>query len=151
MKIRRILLAVDGSKPSFHASSEAIDLAKKLNGELIVVHIISSDIRYNYLEDTITPRLPRALKDVMMVAMQKGETHVGKVKKMAKLKGVKVTTEVVLGISSVVKEIVEYAEKNKIDMIVVGSRGLSGIKKMLLGSVANGVVTYAHCRVLVAK
>ncbi len=142
---------MDGSKPSFHASSEAIDLAKKLNGELIVVHIISSDIRYNYLEDTITPRLPRALKDVMMVAMQKGETHVGKVKKMAKLKGVKVTTEVVLGISSVVKEIVEYAEKNKIDMIVVGSRGLSGIKKMLLGSVANGVVTYAHCRVLVAK
>jgi len=87
----------------------------------------------------------------MMVAMQKAETHVGKVKKMAKLKGVKVTTEVVLGISSVVKEIVEYAEKNKIDMIVVGSRGLSGIKKMLLGSVANGVVTYAHCRVLVAK
>jgi len=149
--IRRILLAVDGSKPSFDASSEAIDLAKKLNGELIVIHIISSDIRYNYLEDTITPRLPRALKDVMMVAMQKGETHVGKVKKMAKLKGVKVTTEVVLGISSVVKEIVEYAEKNKIDMIVVGSRGLSGIKKMLLGSVANGVVTYAHCRVLVAK
>ena len=151
MTIRRILLAVDGSKPSFDASSEAIDLAKKLNGELIVIHIISSDIRYNYLEDTITPRLPRALKDVMMVAMQKGETHVGKVKKMAKLKGVKVTTEVVLGISSVVKEIVEYAEKNKIDMIVVGSRGLSGIKKMLLGSVANGVVTYAHCRVLVAK
>ena len=87
----------------------------------------------------------------MTVAMQKAETHVGKVKKMAKLKGVKVTTEVVLGISSVVKEIVEYAEKNKIDMIVVGSRGLSGIKKMLLGSVANGVVTYAHCRVLVAK
>jgi nucleotide-binding universal stress UspA family protein len=149
--IRRILLAVDGSKPSFDASSEAIDLAKKLNGELIVIHIIPSDIRYNYLEDTITPRLPRALKDVVMVAMQKGETHVGKVKKMAKLKGVKVTTEVVLGISSVVKEIVEYAEKNKIDMIVVGSRGLSGIKKMLLGSVANGVVTYAHCRVLVAK
>ena len=51
MTIRRILLAVDGSKPSFDASSEAIDLAKKLNGELIVIHIISSDIRYNYLED----------------------------------------------------------------------------------------------------
>ena len=56
-----------------------------------------------------------------------------------------------MGISSVVKEIVEYAEKNKVDMIVVGSRGLSGIKKMLVGSVASGMVTYAHCPVLVAK
>ena len=150
MTIRRILVAVDGSKPSLDASSEAIALAKKLHGELIVIHVISSDIRYNYLEDTITPRLPRALKDVMMIAMQKGETHVDKVKKKAKENGVKVRTDVVLGISSVVKEIVEYEEKNKID-IIVGSRGLSGIKKMLLGSVASGVVTYAHCPVLVTK
>ncbi len=63
----------------------------------------------------------------------------------------KLKTDVVIGISSVVKEIVDYAEKNRIDMIVIGSRGLSGIKKMLLGSVASGVVTYAHCPVLVAK
>ena len=88
---------MDGSKPSFDASSEAIDLAKKLNGELIVIHIISSDIRYNYLEDTITPRLPRALKDVMMVAMQKGETHVGKVKKEDQVKGPKSYHRSVLG------------------------------------------------------
>ena len=151
MTIRRILVAVDGSKPSLDASSEAIALAKKLHGELNAIHVISSDIRYNYLEDTITPRLPRALKDVMMIAMQKGETHVDKVKKKAKENGVKVRTDIVLGISSVVKEIVEYAEKNKIDIIVIGSRGLSGIKKMLLGSVASGVVTYAHCPVLVTK
>ena len=63
----------------------------------------------------------------------------------------KLKTDVVIGISSVVKEIVDYAEKNRIDMIVIGSRGLSGIKKMLLGSVAGGVVTYAHCPVLVVK
>jgi nucleotide-binding universal stress UspA family protein len=58
---------------------------------------------------------------------------------------------VLVDISSVVKEIVDYAHKNKLDMIVVGSRGLSGIKKMLLGRVASAVVTYAHCPVLVAK
>ena len=74
-----------------------------------------------------------------------------KVKQKAKGKGVIVKTDVIMGISSVVKEIVEYAEKNKVDMIVVGSRGLAGIKKMLVGSVASGVVTYAHCPVLVAK
>jgi nucleotide-binding universal stress UspA family protein len=86
-----------------------------------------------------------------MLAMQSGEKHVNNVRQMAKQKSVKVKTDVVVGISSVVKEIIEYAHKNKIDMIVIGSRGLSGFKKMLLGSVASGVVTYAHCPVLVAK
>jgi nucleotide-binding universal stress UspA family protein len=151
MAIRKILVAVDGSKPSLIASVQAIDISKTLNAEMTAIYVVSPDIRYNYLEDTITPRLPRALKDVMMIAMQTGEKHLDKVKQKAREKDVRVKTDVIIGISSVVKEIVEYAEKNKIDMIVVGSRGLSGIKKMLLGSVANGVVTYAHCPVLVAK
>jgi len=151
MAIRKILVAVDGSKPSVDASVQAIDISKRLNAELTAIYVVSPDTRYNYLEDTITPRLPRALKDVMMIAMQTGEKHLDRVKQKAREKDVKVKTDVIIGISSVVKEIVEYAERNKIDMIVIGSRGLSGIKKMLLGSVANGVVTYAHCPVLVVK
>jgi nucleotide-binding universal stress UspA family protein len=118
---------------------------------LIALYVVSPDARYDYIEDTITPRLPRALKEVMMIAMQRGEKHLDKVKQKAKEKNVRVKVDIVIGISSVVKEIVNYAEKNRINMIVVGSRGLSGIKKMLLGSVASGVVTYAHCPVLVAK
>ena len=145
------MVPVDGSKPSIDASVQAIDIAKHLDAELIALYVVSPDIRYDYMEDIITPRLPRALKDVMMIAMQKGERHVKKVQQRASQKKVKVKTDVVIGVSSVVKEIVGYAEKNKIDMIVIGSRGLSGIKKMLLGSVASGVVTYSHCPVLVAK
>jgi nucleotide-binding universal stress UspA family protein len=45
----------------------------------------------------------------------------------------------------------EYAEKENIDLIVLGTKGRSGFKKLLLGSVASGVVTYAHCPVLVVK
>ena len=151
MTIQRILVAVDGSKPSIDAGTQAIDIAKRFDAELIALYVVSPDVRYNYLEDVITPRLPKALKDVVMIAMQRGEKHVDKVKQKASEKNVKVKTDVVIGISSVVKEIIEYAEKNRIDMIVIGSRGFSGIKKMLLGSVANGVVTYSHCPVLVSK
>jgi nucleotide-binding universal stress UspA family protein len=151
LTIQRILVAVDGSKPSIDAGTQAIDIAKRFDAELIALYVVSPDVRYNYLEDVITPRLPKALKDVVMLAMQRGEKHVDKVKQKASEKNVKVKTDVVIGISSVVKEIIEYAEKNRIDMIVIGSRGLSGIKKMLLGSVASGVVTYAHCPVLVTK
>lgn len=151
MSNRRILVAVDGSRPSIDASIQAIDLAKSLNAELIALYVVSPDVRYDFLEDTITPRLPGALKDVIMIAMQRGEKHLDKVRQKAKDKNFKVKTDVVIGISSVVKEIVDYAEKNRINIIVVGSRGLSGLKKMLLGSVASGVVTYAHCPVLVTK
>lgn len=151
MAIRRILVAVDGSKPSIDASVQAIDLAKKVGAELIALYVVSPDTRYHYLEDTLTPKLPSAFKEVLMLAMQRGEKHVINVRQLAKQKNIKVKTDVVVGISSVVKEIVEYAHKNKIDMIVIGSRGLSGFKKMLLGSVANGVVTYSDCPVLVAK
>jgi nucleotide-binding universal stress UspA family protein len=151
LTIQRILVAVDGSKPSIDAGTQAIDIAKRFDAELIALYVVSPDVRYNYLEDVITPRLPKALKDVVMLAMQRGEKHVDKVKQKASEENVKVKTDVVIGISSVVKEIIEYAEKNRIDMIIIGSRGLSGIKKMLLGSVASGVVTYAHCPVLVAK
>jgi len=151
LTIQRILVAVDGSKPSIDAGTQAIDIAKRFDAELIALYVVSPDVRYNYLEDVITPRLPKALKDVVMIAMQRGEKHVDKVKQKASEKNVKVKTDVVIGISSVVKEIIEYAEKNRIDMIIIGSRGLSGIKKMLLGSVASGVVTYAYCPVLVTK
>jgi len=151
LAIRRILVAVDGSKPSIDASVQAIDLAKKVGAELIALYVVSPDTRYHYLEDTLTPKLPSAFKEVLMLAMQRGEKHVINVRQLAKQKNIKVKTDVVVGISSVVKEIVEYAHKNKIDMIVIGSRGLSGFKKMLLGSVASGVVTYADCPVLVAK
>ena len=82
MAIRRVLVAVDGSKPSIDASVQAIDIAKRYDAELIALYIVSPDFRYKYLEDDITPKLPRALKDVMMIAMQKGERHVDKVKQM---------------------------------------------------------------------
>jgi nucleotide-binding universal stress UspA family protein len=69
-------VAVNGSKPSIDAVTQALDIAKKLGAELIASYVVSPDIRYHYLEDTITPKLPEALKDVLMIAMQRGEKHV---------------------------------------------------------------------------
>ena len=52
---------------------------------------------------------------------------------------------------SIPHAIVDYAQGNNIDLIVVGTRGRSGLKRVLLGSVASGVVTYSSCPVLVTK
>lgn len=149
--IKKILVAVDGSKPSLDASEEAISLAAKYEAELIVVHVVSPDVRYGYLEDVITPGLPASLKEVVVLAMEKGQKYLDEVKQNASENKVEVQTEVLIGAMSVVKEIVEYAEEHKIDLIVIGTRGISGIKKMLLGSTASGVLSYAHCPVLIVK
>src|SRR5438445_508750 len=60
-------------------------------------------------------------------------------------------TEIVEGPTSVEATIVDYAEREGTDLIVIGTRGRTGFKRLLLGSVALGVVTYSHCPVVVVK
>jgi nucleotide-binding universal stress UspA family protein len=64
---------------------------------------------------------------------------------------IKLTTTVIVTEESIYGEIIQYVEKESIDLIVIGTRGRSGFKKLLLGSTASGVVTYANCPVLVTK
>ena len=64
---------------------------------------------------------------------------------------IKVSTKVILTGVAVYGEVIQYADQENIDLIVIGTRGRSGIKKLLLGSTASGVVTYANCPVLVTK
>lgn len=149
--IKKILVAVDGSKPSLNAGNEAIDVAKKHQAELIALYVIPSDIRYDQIDDVETPGIPRPVKGIVMTAMQGGQKYVDEVKLKATESKVSVGTDVVISTNSVVKTIVEYAEEKNIDLIVIGSKGMSGLKRMLLGSIASGVVTYADCPVLVVK
>lgn len=149
--IKKILVAVDGSKPSLDAAKAAIHIAEKYEADLTALYVISSDIRYGYIESNITPGYSGPLKEIVTIAMEKGQKYVDEVKELASGKTIKMHTEVLIAIRSVVKEIVEYAEKQKIDLTVIGTRGMSGFKRMLLGSTASGVVTYSHCPVLVAK
>jgi nucleotide-binding universal stress UspA family protein len=60
-------------------------------------------------------------------------------------------TEIIEGKTSVAATIVDYAESKSVDLIVIGSRGVTGFKKMLVGSVTSDVVKYAHCSVLVIR
>jgi len=146
LSIGKILVAVDGSNPSFNASNYAIDLPKRYDAELNVL-IIVSPVPYSQFEYANIGRM----KEIETIEKEKAQQKLDKVKQKATEKKVSVKTDVLIKYTSVVKEIVEYAEKMKIDMIVIGSRGVTGFKKLLLGSVASGVVTYLHCPVLVVK
>ena len=66
-------MVVDGSKPSIDAVTQARDIAKKLGAELIALYVISPDIRHHYLEDTVTPKLPEALRCLDDSNLKRGE------------------------------------------------------------------------------
>lgn len=135
--IHRIFVAVDGSGTSSNAAEMAIELSEKFGADLIALHIVPPDLRFN--------------KEIFDLAKQNGQKIVDEVKQGASAKGLGIQTEVISDVISITKVIVEYAEKNDVNLIVLGTRGISGIKKLLLGSTSSGVVTYSHCPVMVVK
>jgi nucleotide-binding universal stress UspA family protein len=148
LHIRRILVAVDGSNPSLNASTFAIDIAKRYDAGLIVLHVI--DPRYRELEIAISPR-PGRFKEIEKKVMEDAQKILDTVRQKATEKNVNVKMDAISSFTSVVKDIVHYAKVNNADIIVIGNRGMTGFKKLLVGSVASGVVTYSDCPVLVVK
>lgn len=134
--IRKILVVVDGSETSSNAAKTAIQLAEKYEADLIALYIVPTNIKYGEIFD---------------LALINGQKIVDEVKQEPSAKKLNVQTQVLPDESSVTKAIVEYAEKNDVNLIVVGTRGISGIKQMLLGSTASGGVTHSHCPVMVIR
>ena len=147
----KILVAIDGSKFSLDASKMAIDLAKIHSANLIALYVVPPNLRYGNKGHGLVPGFSEALKEVLATALEKGQSYVDQVKKFALAKNIDIQTEVIVGEGSVPKEIIQYAEGKKIELIIVGTRGMTGIKKMLLESTASDIVNYAHCPVLVVK
>jgi nucleotide-binding universal stress UspA family protein len=148
LNIKRILVAVDGSNPSFNASNFAIDLAKRFDAQLVVLHVI--DPKYRELEIAISPR-PGRFKEFEKKVLKDAEKIVDTVRQKAVKMNVNVKSDAIHGFTSIFKDVVDYAKVNGVDVIVIGSRGMTGFKKLLVGSVASGVVTYSHCSVIVVK
>ena len=79
------------------------------------------------------------------------EKLVSKAASLAESKGLKANQKVMRHMGSVAEGIREYADKNGIDLIIVGTRGLAGVKRLVFSSVAGGVVSSATCSVLVVR
>lgn len=144
---RKVLVAVDGSDFSKKAVDVAVGLCSRLGAELVALHVVQQP-PYLFAAAGVPPA---ALKQFFEDARKEGGKYVEDAVKLAEKAGVKARGEVLEREPSVVEAITEYAMKNQIDLIVTGTRGLSGFKKIVLGSVASGVVSHAHCSVLVVK
>ena len=146
----RILVGIDGSEESMNAAEYAVSITKLYNAELIAINVLTSDIGYVYSSPGVESP-PMTIREIILIAEDEAKLWFDKIKEKANKKEIRIKSEFIVAKRSILQTLLEYAEEQKIDLIVVGTRGRSGIKKMLLGSIASGLVTYAPCPVLVVK
>jgi nucleotide-binding universal stress UspA family protein len=146
------LVPVDGSINSMKAIDYAVDLAEKYKGELIALHVLYSQTGFAFHKETVAGTITSSsLNDLNLEAKQEAEKGFKEINKRAEKMNVQIKTEVVFTVISIVEGILTYAEKENIDLIIIGSKGKSGWKKLIVGSVASGISTYAHCPILIVK
>jgi nucleotide-binding universal stress UspA family protein len=144
---KRILVPLDGSDFSFRAAEYAINFAKLTGGEILCVHAIGNLPYTEYMAPSGLT-VPRYIQE----AKKQTEEWFSQVKSKAAKRGVKVTiAETIFNLPSVAESIINYASEQNADLIVIGTRGRSGLKRLVLGSVASSVVAHAGCPVLVVR
>ena len=149
LAIKRILVAIDGSQNAQRALEAAVDVAKHLKAELRIAHVVyvptlfwsmgvpGSAVPTDKIEEDAEKVARELLAKAVRLANDSGVSNV--------------KDELVTDLVSPYQGIVQLAEHDDADLIVVGTRGLGGFRKLLLGSVANSVLHYAGCSVLVTK
>ena len=136
----KILVAVGGSESSKKAFDKSVFLAQKCNSKLYIVHVV---LDWEYGGDSA------ATFELIDELRSKGKELLERCKKQALQSNVQVAILLEQGDYS--HEIIEVAKRKDCDLIIMGSRGMSPIKELMLGSVSLKVMHHASCPVLVVR
>lgn len=136
----KLVLAVDGSEQSRRAVPLAIDIAKKSNGEVVVVHVREHTVDLGGVWEQESQTRAAAIVDAACKEIEDaGVTARADVRRS------------LAGSGRVAQEIIDAAEEEEAELIVMGSRGVSDLRGLLLGSVAHKVLQLSGQPVLVAR
>ena len=140
----KILVAIDGSKDAGKGVQVALDIARAQGAEVVLLAVIPA---YPGIDLEITARARDSLESKLSF---QAEQALGKAKELFQTEGM---TPKALLISSgaIADEIVTMAEQEKMDLIVIGSRGLGATGRFSLGGTAMKIISQAPCSVLVAR
>jgi nucleotide-binding universal stress UspA family protein len=140
--IKKILIPTDGSDYSIRAAEYGISVAKVHQAQITVVYVLDEVVIEKFSKMTERENVERDLKN-------DGQRYVNYILALAQKEGVAATFSIVKG--RPFEQIVHFANGLNMDLIVMGTYGRRGAERILLGSVAERVIEYAHCPVLVVK
>ncbi|WP_218511564.1 universal stress protein [Variovorax sp. dw_308] len=145
---KRILVATDGSTLSKKAVSSAISLAAQNDADLVAITVVP---RYpkNYFEGAMA-FTPDDIARVEGAWAAKAQGQLDQVSSLAKAAGVRIKTAA-MSSDLVAESVIAAAKKHKCDLIVMASHGRKGIKRLLLGSETQHVLTHSTLPVLVLR
>ena len=142
---KKMLLATDGSEEAELATKSAVELANSTGSDLHVVYV---EPLPDFMKNAAgTPGYDRQLYKMIE---EEGRETLRKLVWRVKVAGASVA-EAHLRMGAVAEEIVAFADELEADLIIVGSRGLRGIKRAIVGSVSESVFRHAHCPVMVVR
>jgi nucleotide-binding universal stress UspA family protein len=140
--VKKVLIPTDGSDYSVRAAEYGLSLAKILGAEVMVVYVIDTIVLDQVIKATQREDVDRELK-------QDGQRYVRYILGLAEKEGVKASSFLARG--RPFEQIVHIAKGYGIDLIVMGTYGRRGAERILIGSVAERVIEYSSCPVLVVK
>jgi len=141
-KIKKILVPTDGSDCSLRAAQLAIYLAKMFESEIFVIYVIDTVILDEISRGGEKEAVEKELEE-------KGHRYLNYIVKQAEREGLKANSILVRG--EPYDQIVRYARNLGVGLIVMGTYGRRGAERILIGSVAERVIEYAPCPVLVVR
>ena len=141
--IKHIMIPYDKSESANHAFEYAIDLAVKYNASISIVTCDLMQVPTEPYFGTAYIETAKLLKEDALKSISSLEPRLEELKIQYKID--------VLEVRSVPDSLITYEDTHNVDLIVMGSRGFGGFKKMLLGSVASAVSQHSKCPVLIVK
>jgi len=144
MMFENILVPFDLSSPSNNAFKVALDIAQKYNSKITLLTCVEGDAWHHKFYDA------RADSELLKKQSKIAKKYMEKLEDSANKAGIKIKLQI-LKSTSVVKDITTFAKSRNIDLIVMSSHGRTGLDKIILGSVANGVIQRSTTPVLLIK
>jgi hypothetical protein len=136
-RMGKLMVATDGSEYSESAIKEAINLAKICSSKLFAVSIITTNLEF-----------PTVVPQVVEKEEKEAREHLESIKSRAAKEGI--DCEIIVHRSEEpFQDIVNDAARNKVDMIIIGTHGKTGLKRLMMGSVTAKVIGHAPCKVMV--
>lgn len=141
-EIRLILAPIDGSDCSLRAAELAMDFAKLFEAKVAAIFVIDAVLLKEMMKVSERQAVERELEE-------KAERYLKHVTNMAEKRGLR--AEAIITRGEPFEEIIHYAESLGADLISIGTHGRRGARRVLLGSVAERVIEYAPCPVIVVR